>query len=115
MGNVTLAIGGREFMLACADGEESHVLRLALLIDEKVTASGAVGQTEPRMMLFAALMMADELHELRSRPEPAPPEPALPATVDTPAVPRPFAERLARIAERVENLAELLETEAASA
>lgn len=110
MGNVTLAIGGREFMLACADGEEAHVLRLARLIDSKATASGAVGQTETRMLLFAALMMADELHELRSRPEP---QPTLP--IEVPAILAPFAERLVKIAGRVENLADLLETEAANA
>ncbi|GLK42441.1 MULTISPECIES: cell division protein ZapA [Novosphingobium] len=110
MGNVTLGIGGREFMLACADGEEAHILRLARLIDSKATASGAVGQTETRMLLFAALMMADELHELRSRPEP---QAVLP--IEVPAIPAQFAERLARIASRVENLADLLETEAANA
>lgn len=110
MGNVTLGIGGREFMLACADGEEAHILRLARLIDSKATASGAVGQTETRMLLFAALMMADELHDLRSRPEPAPSIP-----VEVPAIPPQFADRLVRIASRVENLADLLETEASNA
>lgn len=110
MGNVTLGIGGREFALACADGEEAHVLRLARLIDSKANASGAVGQTETRMLLFAALMMADELHELRSRPEP---QPQLP--IEVPAIPAQFAERLVKIAARVENLAGLLETEAANA
>lgn len=109
MGNITLAIGGREFLLACADGEEAHILRLARLIDSKVTAGGAVGQTETRMLLFAALMMADELHELRSRPVPIVPAQA------APAIPAAFADRLGRIAARVENLADLLETEASSA
>ncbi|MEE4450869.1 cell division protein ZapA [Novosphingobium resinovorum] len=114
MGNVTLGIGGREFMLACADGEEAHILRLARLIDSKASASGAVGQTETRMLLFAALMMADELHELRSRPEPQPQLP-MEVPVEVPAIPPQFAERLVRIAARVENLADLLETDAANA
>ncbi|WP_232493208.1 cell division protein ZapA [Novosphingobium kaempferiae] len=108
MGNVTLSIGGRDFALACADGEEAHILRLARLIDAKVATAGVVGQTESRMLLFASLMLADELHELRNRPtEPAP---AAEATI-----PPDLAQRLDAVAARVENLADLLESDAPSA
>lgn len=102
MANVTLSIGGRSFTLACDDGEEAHVTSLGKLIDEKAAASGAVGQTEPRMLLFASLMMADELIALRKRPISGefPPE---------------IAERLARIADHVENLASRLEDETTNA
>jgi cell division protein ZapA len=111
MGNVTLSIGGRIFTLASADGEEAHVARLGRLIDEKAAASGAAGQTETRMLLFAALMMADELHELRKRVA----EPPAPAPAPVPAgIPPVLAERLGRIASRVENLASLLESDAPS-
>ncbi len=103
MSNVTLAIGGRTFTVACADGEEAHVARLGQLIDAKVTASGAAGQTESRMLLFAALLLADEVHDLQSRPGGAA------------AVSPDLAERLARVAGRIENLAEVLETASASA
>lgn len=104
MGNVTLSIAGRLFTLAGADGEEAHIARLGRLIDEKAAASGAAGQTETRMLLFAALMLADELHELRNRPAA---EAAQPAEISS-----ALAERLALIASRVENLASLLETDA---
>jgi cell division protein ZapA len=106
MANVTLTIGGREFMLACADGEEAHVTRLAQMIDEKLVQAGVVGQTEPRMLLFASLMLADELHELRQRPAVAP---AAPPPAPEPEIPRVLVEELARIADHVENLADLLE------
>jgi cell division protein ZapA len=66
MSNVNLAIGGRTFMVACADGEEGHIADLGRMIDDKVTASGAIAQNETRMLLFAALMLADEVHEVRS-------------------------------------------------
>lgn len=105
MANVTLTIGGREFMLACADGEEAHVTRLAQMIDEKLAQAGVVGQTEPRMLLFASLMLADELHELRQRPVAAPPPPPAPE----PEIPEVLVEELVRIADHVENLADLLE------
>lgn len=105
MGNVTLSIAGRSFTLASADGEEAHVARLGRLIDEKAAASGAAGQTETRMLLFAALMLADELHELRSRA----------AASKPPEIGPDVTDRLARIATRVENLALLLESEAPNA
>jgi cell division protein ZapA len=69
MSNVSLAIGGRAFAVACADGEEQHVVDLGRMIDAKVVASGAISQNETRMLLFAALMLADEVHEVRSELE----------------------------------------------
>jgi cell division protein ZapA len=66
MSNVNLAIGGRTFTVACANGEEGHVAELGSMIDAKVTASGAISQNETRMLLFAALMLADEVHEVNA-------------------------------------------------
>ncbi|MCJ2177388.1 cell division protein ZapA [Novosphingobium album (ex Hu et al. 2023)] len=102
MSNVTLSIGGKRFTVACADGEEAHVGHLGTLIDAKVTAAGATGQTEARMMLYAALLLADEVHELKGRQTPA-------------AVPAELQDRLASMAVRIENLADLLEGSAANA
>lgn len=101
MSNVTLAIGGRHYTVACAEGEEQHVARLGEMIDEKLAAMGSgVGQNEVRQLLFASLVLADELHEARSsaRPAPASAEPGA-----------DFAPALERIADRIEYLAEQLE------
>lgn len=112
MSNVNLMIGGRSFTLACADGQEHHVEALGRLIDEKAAAAGAVGQTETRMLLFAAIMLADEVVNLREAAV-APPPISPPASAQTPAPPPEFspemAARLGAIAERMENLADLLE------
>ncbi len=100
MSNVNLDIGGRSFAVACADGEESHIAMLGKMIDSKLHAmGGAVGQTESRMLLFASLLLADELHE---RGE---------GTATAPARSAPVAAgKLAAIATRLENLASLLES-----
>lgn len=107
MSNLLLRIGGRSFQVACADGEEAHVEALAQMIDAKLSASGsAAGQSESRMLLFAALLLADELHERA----PAPRQPPAPA----PAPDTGNMEwRLAGIADRLENLASELEAAAA--
>jgi cell division protein ZapA len=67
MSNVDMIIGGREFKVACAEGEEAHVTDLGRLIDSKVANMNMSGQSEGRMLLFAALLLADELHELKHR------------------------------------------------
>ncbi|WP_374529431.1 cell division protein ZapA [Novosphingobium sp.] len=67
MSNVTLRIGGRDYTMACAEGEEAHVAELGRMIDDKVQSMGSAAQSEARQLLFAALLLADELHEARAR------------------------------------------------
>ncbi|MDR2857989.1 MAG: cell division protein ZapA [Novosphingobium sp.] len=114
MSNVTLAIGGRSFTVACADGEESRIADLGRMIAAKVSGMGDMsGQGESRMLLFAALLLADELHDAKTRAPVPVPAPVL-APVPAPALPGGSAARLTAIAERLENLAGRLEGEAAA-
>jgi cell division protein ZapA len=70
--NVTLQIGGRSYLVACAEGEEAHVESLGQVIEGKVRELGTGGHNETRLLLFAALLLADELHEARKNSGPAP-------------------------------------------
>jgi cell division protein ZapA len=107
MSNVKLAIGGRDFTVACAEGEEDHVIGLGEMIALKITAMGDLSsQSETRMLLFAALLLADELHDATTRSG-SPKGSASPAPA--PALPNGSAKRLDAIAERLENLANRLE------
>ncbi len=99
MSNVTLQIGGRAYTVACADGEEAHIHALGATIAEKVQAMGTAGQSEPRQLLFAALLLADELHEARA---------AL-AAAQASAAPDQHAPALEALATRLENIASHLE------
>lgn len=64
MSNVTLRIAGRRYTLACAEGEEEHVTGLGMAIDARLdSAPGVPRQSETQTLLFAALLLADELHE----------------------------------------------------
>jgi cell division protein ZapA len=101
MSNVTLAIGGRSFTVAGAAGEEDHVAGLGRMIADKIAAMGDLSsQSESRMLLFAALLLADELHEVTVRSPPAAASPLAGAS----------AEQLDGIARRLENLAARLES-----
>jgi cell division protein ZapA len=75
LGRVTLMIGGRDYAVACAEGEEAHVAGLGQMIDAKLAElPSATAQSEVRSLLFAALLLADEVSELRhALPDPASP------------------------------------------
>ena len=104
MATVEIEIASRNYPVSCRDGEEAHLHSLAALVDRKAKdAAAAVGSMgEARQLLFASLLLADELKEVRSggqgagAPEPQP----------DPAV----AEALERLAERMEKLAQSLES-----
>ncbi len=95
MSNITLQIGGRAYTVACAEGEEAHVSALGRSIGDKVEQMGG-GHSEARQLLFAALLLADELHEARGRP-------------GAPAVADSSAATLEAVAERLEKIASALE------
>ena len=75
MAQVSLQINGYGYTLGCGDGEEDHLLAMAVELDRRIQEiKQQVGPSgEARMLLMAALMLADELHDLRSDREPAAP------------------------------------------
>ena len=106
MANIDVEVAGRRYNVACRDGEEQQLLSLAAIVDKRAhDAAQALGSlTETRQLLFAALLIADDLKEVRAGaglPDPTPPLP-------DPAV----AEALERLAERMESLADRLESQA---
>ena len=111
MASVEVEIAARKYSVACRDGEEAHLRSVAAIVDAKAQDAGAAlgNLSEARQLLFASLLLADELKEHRSgqaaAPQP-PPEPA-PAGID-PAL----ADALERLAGRIESLADQLERSA---
>jgi cell division protein ZapA len=102
MSNVTLEIAGRKFTIACAEGEEGHIAMLGRSIDDKVAEMPHIAnQSEARALLFAALLLADENHELRQGA-------MAPATGPGPEI----AEALESLAWQLEHVASRLESAA---
>ena len=98
MSNVTLDIAGRKFTVACAEGEEAHITMLGRTIDAKLADMPHIAsQSEARALLFAALLLADENHEMKNG--------GAAAAQAGPEV----AEGLEALAERLEGLAAQME------
>ncbi len=72
MADVKLTIAGRPYDLHCEDGQESQLVELAAVVDEKARAMP--GGTEVRQLLFAALMLADDAQDAKGKIEKSEPQ-----------------------------------------
>ena len=125
----TITIGGKNFEVACQEGEERFLHAAAAMLDTEAQALiGQIGRLpEARMLLMAGLMLADktagvedrlrgaedeierlraEVAQLRKTPAPAP------NRVEVPVVPQQVADTLAELAARAEALADQIDERA---
>jgi cell division protein ZapA len=69
MSQINVTINGRQFRMACEDGEEEHLSRLAEDLDARISRLrlrfGEIGDT--RLTVMAALTLSDELAEAREK------------------------------------------------
>ncbi len=65
MAQVNVTINGRHYDVACDDGQEEHLMKLAAFVDDRVAVlKQSVGSlSESHLMMMASLMIADELDE----------------------------------------------------
>ena len=69
MSQVSVTINGRQFRMACEDGQEAHLMELARDLDSRIEGLrgkfGEIGDT--RLTVMAALTLADSLAETEQR------------------------------------------------
>ena len=129
MPEVTINIGGRQFAVACQEGEEHYLHTAAKMLDDeaKMLAEQVGRLPEARMLLMAGLMLADktasvedrvasveaklaerdaELEGLRNMGAPEP------ERIEVPVVPESVTETLAELAARAEAVASAIEEKA---
>ncbi|RPE71171.1 cell division protein ZapA [Pacificibacter maritimus] len=126
MPEIKITIGGREFEVACQEGEEHFLKSAAQFLDNEATVlSSQIGRLpEARMLLMSGLMLADKtagmeeqmraleaklgaqealIEELRSAPAPEP------ERIEVPVVPAEVNDTFAELAARTEAMAAALE------
>lgn len=129
MPEVRITIGGRQFEVACQDGEESYLHAAAKMLDDEAQIlSDQVGRMpEGRMLLMAGLLLADKTASVEDRiaevrAELAQREAELarlrnqkiePERIEVPVVPQSVTDTLAEIAARAEALAAEVEEKSA--
>jgi cell division protein ZapA len=69
MATVVVAIAGRTYRMSCNDGEEAQLERLAGVVEKKILemkeSFGEIG--EQRIVVMAALALADETYDAREK------------------------------------------------
>jgi len=69
MSQVSVTINGRQFRMACEDGQEGHLMNLARDLDARIEGLrakfGEIGDT--RLTVMAAITIADSLSEMAKR------------------------------------------------
>jgi cell division protein ZapA len=111
MAEVSISIAGRTYDIFCEDGEEAELEKLAKIVDEKAQQAVNVvgGLNETRVLLFAALFLADENITVRKQAANATPAAsangAAPAQEDL----APMGQALEKLAARIESLASTFE------
>jgi len=112
MGQVAISINGRDYQISCDDGQEDRLRHLAGYIEERIAELGhSVGSVgELRLMVMTCLVIADTLFDVNAEAEQLRAElirarAAPPADVE--ALVAPLIEA---VSERIENIAERLES-----
>jgi cell division protein ZapA len=115
MAQVTVRINGYSYTVGCQDGEEQHLTQMADQVERRIDSIKAVaGQSgEARMLVMAALLMADDLFEMGKTLKDAQAMAAATSSAQAPAAaPAPDAKlnrRLGKLARRAEDIAAGLE------
>ena len=102
MAQITLRVNGYAYTIGCKDGEEKHLELMGTEVNRRIdgirAAAGPSG--EAKMLVMAALIMADDIAELRTKLEAITAESGLSGK---------FADQLDHIAKRAEEIADSLE------
>ncbi len=116
MAQLTVKINGYAYNVGCEDGQEAHLMEMARQVEHRIENIKALGgqSGEARLLLLAALLMADELHdtgiELASLRQPSAAAPQ--AVVSDISADRPdirTKNRIAKLARKAEDIAAGLE------
>ena len=104
MAELDIEVAGRRYRVACRDGEEDNLRAAAAIVDGKSreALAGMGALSEARQLLFAALLIADQLIDKKGDQAPSPsvaPDPQVVRRVDV------LAERLERLAGSLETVA----------
>ena len=68
MGEINISVNGKNYGIACDDGQEERVRELGRYVDERVKSLGNAGgaTSENQNLVLTAIILADEIADLRN-------------------------------------------------
>ncbi len=107
MAQVIITVNGREYPIACENGQETRIMQLAQILEQKAemlkSFSGKI--SENMFLAMIGILVADDLFEARKNTQPAPQKP-----VENIAGEQKNAARIQALDERIKAVAKLLES-----
>ena len=69
MGQVSISIRGRQYQIACDDGQEAHLARLGRYLDQRAeqVAKSAGSVNDALLLVLVSLMITDELADMSAQ------------------------------------------------
>ncbi len=111
MAQVTVKINGYAYTVSCDDGQEPHLMSMARQVEQRIEGIRSIGgpSGEARLLVLAALLMADELHDIQAEVASLRAASASDAR-QPPSKPDPkTSRRLSRLATKAEDIATTLD------
>jgi cell division protein ZapA len=107
LAQVTVKINGYSYTVGCEDGQEDHLMAMSQQVESRIESIKSLGgqSGESRLLVLAALLMADELHDMRAQLEDAQRQMPTRAAKTN----KQFAQTISRLADRAEQIATALE------
>ncbi|GBQ24874.1 hypothetical protein AA0472_1564 [Acetobacter estunensis NRIC 0472] len=110
MPQMTVRINGYAYQIGCEQGEERHLLAMAQEVDKRVARVRALGFSgESKVLVLAALLMADELSDMVAEKLSSGTQDALIAGEKAERENRYLREQLVVLADRAEVIADAIE------
>jgi cell division protein ZapA len=110
LAHVTIKLNGYSYTVGCEDGQEQHLMAMADQVESRIESIKKLGGSsgEARLLVLTALLLADEIHDMRIEME------ALRATAANPTPPPAKSDaetnrRIRKLAVRAEQIAADLE------
>jgi len=114
MGEVNLSIKGKTYGIACDPGQEARVAELGKYVDARVReiAGAGAASNDAHLLVLTAIVLADEIYELREQMGRMMPMSAVNESVPqlvSPEEERQIIEAIEHLAVRIDSVAERLE------
>ena len=67
MAHVTIKLNGYSYTVGCEDGQEQHLMAMAEQVESRIDSIKKLGGSsgEARLLVLTALLLADEIHDMR--------------------------------------------------
>lgn len=107
MARVDIMLNGRSYGLACGEGQEARLRELGAYVDARLreVARDVAGGSEAQLLVLTALVLADEVFDLRTASRNAPPPAAETAALKDETI----IAAVDSLAKRIEDIAARLE------